>query len=134
MITLVNNKVNLPIMCFNNINLNDRFDNNPFYRCLIFAYESKVVGYLSFLYMYDKVEIEDFLVLEEYRNKGIGKELMEFLLGYSKDNNIKNITLEVRDNNAIAIKLYEKYGFTKKAIRENYYGNIDGILMEKEMI
>ena len=44
----------------------------------------------------------------------------------------KSITLEVREDNLYAIKLYEKFGFIKKAIRKGYYQGIDGILMERE--
>ena len=44
----------------------------------------------------------------------------------------KNITLEVKEDNEPAIKLYEKFGFEKKAIREGYYNGVDGILMERK--
>ena len=44
----------------------------------------------------------------------------------------KDVTLEVRIDNIPAIKLYEKCGFKKIAIRQNYYNGIDGILMERK--
>ena len=44
----------------------------------------------------------------------------------------KDITLEVREDNIFAIKLYEKNGFIKKAKREGNYNWIDGILMERK--
>ena len=43
----------------------------------------------------------------------------------------KNITLEVKKDNIVALKLYKKMGFEEKAIRKNYYNGIDGILMER---
>ena len=43
----------------------------------------------------------------------------------------KSITLEVREDNISAIKVYEKLGFKRKAIRKNYYDGVDGILMER---
>ena len=45
---------------------------------------------------------------------------------------VKDISLEVRENNIPAISLYEKNGFEKKAIRKGYYKGIDGILMERK--
>lgn len=134
MITLVNNFFDLSTDVFNYEILGERFKNNPFYKCLLFSEGDEVIGYLSFLYIYDRIEIEDFMVLEEFRNNSVGSRLMEYFLQYSAENSVKNITLEVRNDNFIAIKLYKKYGFVEKAIRKKYYGSVDGILMEKEMI
>ena len=44
------------------------------------------------------------------------------------------ITLEVRMSNEIAINLYKKFGFREVAIRRYYYGDEDGILMEKQVM
>ena len=59
-----------------------------------------------------------------------GLGIYKYLIDFARNNNIYNITLEVDENNINAIKLYEKCGFIKKAIRKNYYNNSDGILME----
>ena len=52
----------------------------------------------------------------------------------AEDNNVDNITLEVRVSNMIAINLYKKYGFREVATRKYYYGDEDGILMEKQVM
>ena len=49
---------------------------------------------------------------------------------------IKNIYLEVRISNAKAILFYEKFGFKKDAVRENYYTGEqkeDALLMSKTL-
>ena len=46
----------------------------------------------------------------------------------------RNITLEVRVSNNIAINLYKKFGFREVALRKFYYGDEDGILMEKQVM
>ena len=56
---------------------------------------------------------------------------MNYMINIIKDMDISNITLEVRVDNLVAIKMYEKFGFKKQAIRKNYYQGVDGILMEK---
>ena len=43
----------------------------------------------------------------------------------------KNITLEVREDNIPALKLYKELGFVEKAMRQNYYNGKNGILMER---
>ena len=51
------------------------------------------------------------------------------MLEYLLINISKDITLEVRESNYPAINLYKKFGFTKLAIRKNYYKNEDALLM-----
>ncbi len=91
-------------------------------------------GYLDFSVIYDRIEINDFLVKEEYRNQQIGSNLLEYLIDYAIKYKMINITLEVKKDNIPAISLYHKYGFVDVAIREKYYNGIDGILMEKKLI
>ena len=40
---------------------------------------------------------------------------------YVQNKKIKNLTLEVRETNVPAIKLYEKNGFKEAGIRKDYY-------------
>ena len=58
---------------------------------------------------------------ELMRGRGYGRLLMERLLREAKEENVEDITLEVRASNAPAIALYEAYGFQKEAVRKNYY-------------
>ena len=110
------------------------FQNNPYTKYLIYLVEGKVVGFINYYFIYDRIEIVNFNVLDFFQNRHIGSCILEKLIQIAEFNKIINITLEVRIDNKKAIYLYEKYGFVKKAIRKNYYSNVDGILMEKEMI
>lgn len=105
----------------------NEFNNNPYAKCIIYE-EDKVLGYLYYSDIYDRIEINQIEVLESQRGKGIGSKLLKYLV----DNNTKSITLEVKETNNIAIKLYKKYGFKEVAKREKYYQGIDGILMERK--
>nr|WP_276207740.1 GNAT family N-acetyltransferase [Lysinibacillus sp. KCTC 33748] len=59
----------------------------------------------------DILVIYTFAVHPTYLKKGIGKRLMDFIIQYSKEMNIKAIRLDVYEKNKPAIKLYRKYGF-----------------------
>ena len=107
----------------------NEFNNNPYAKCLIYE-EDKVLGYLYYSDIYERIEINQIEVDESHRNKKIGSKLLSYLI----DNNKKDITLEVKETNDIAIKLYKKYGFKEVAKREKYYQGIDGILMERKVI
>lgn len=112
----------------------NEFEQNPYTRIYIYIENNQIMGLLHINDIYDRYEINNIYVLEEYRNKGIASMLLEHVIKIGKEKEIINITLEVRENNINAIKLYKKYNFIEKAIRKGYYNGIDGILMEKEMM
>ena len=95
--------------------------------------KDKIIGFLLYSLIYDRIEIEQFEVTTKERRKGIGNKLLNYLVEKYQDNNIKNITLEVKEDNIAAINLYKKYGFKKVSTREKYYDGINGILMEKTL-
>ena len=84
--------------------------------------------------MYDRYEIANIYVKKENRNQKIGSKLLEKVIKLGEQQQIKNITLEVKKDNVYAIKLYEKNKFKKVAIRKAYYDGTDGILMERKMM
>jgi len=112
----------------------DVIHSNPFARRIEYVIEDKVSGYLEYSLIYDRIEIDNFSVLEEYRNQGIGTKLMSYLVSLAISLRVVNITLEVRVSNDIAINLYKKFGFREVALRKYYYGDEDGILMEKQVM
>lgn len=103
---------------------------NEFTKIYTYIIDNNVVAFLIFTIMYDKCEIIDVFVKEEYRNNGIaGKLISEIINDYT----VNNITLEVSENNYKAINLYNKLGFKKVASRKKYYKDSDGLLMLKEI-
>ena len=112
-----------------NIDINNDLLNNPFSKYIIYIDNDKILGYLNYHLIYDRIEIANFLVLEKYRKQGIGEALLDYLINNNRD--IVNITLEVKEDNLPAINLYLKKGFKKIAKRKGYYQGVDGILMEK---
>lgn len=108
--------------------------NNPFIHYIGYIEDNKIVGILIYTIMYDRAEIEQIEVIKEKRHQNIASMMIEYLISKCIDEQVKNITLEVRSDNIPAIKLYQKYGFHNCAIRKNYYHGTDGILMEKEVI
>ena len=104
-------------------------DANPFARYLEYMIDDKKVGYLKYSLIYDRMEVDDFFVEEEYRNQGIGNKLMSYLIVKAIEARVVNITLEVRLSNEIARNLYKKYGFRIVSVRKGYYDGVDGYLM-----
>ena len=113
--------------------INSDLDNNPFSHFLLYIEDDKILGFINYYLLYEKIEIAHFNVLEEYQNKKIGSKLLEYLINEYKGI-VENITLEVKKDNNKAIHIYEKMGFKKVAVRNAYYNGIDGILMERKMM
>ena len=112
--------------------IDEDLKNNPFSHYLVYLERDLIVGFINYYDIYDRMEIANFNVLEQYQDMGIGNKLLKRVMELST--NKENITLEVRCDNEKAIHLYEKYGFIKKAIRKNYYNGKDGLLMEKKLM
>ncbi len=107
---------------------------SPYARRLEFVDGEKVVGYLDYSFIYDRIEIDNFFVNEDRRNQKIGTKLMSYFIAVAIREHVVNITLEVRVGNEIARNLYKRFGFREVALRRFYYGDEDGILMEKQVM
>ncbi|GAB6072846.1 ribosomal protein S18-alanine N-acetyltransferase [Venenivibrio stagnispumantis] len=101
----------------------------------ILKIKDKIVAVFELNIIFDTAEILIISVKPEYQQKGIGKEIMNYIINFCKSNNVKYIYLEVAENNQKAINLYKKFGFEVYNIRKDYYeNNINALLMKKEII
>ena len=103
---------------------------NDYTFILSYKMDNKYVGFLIYQVLYEAAEIIDIFVLDEYRNKGIGKALINKML---ENKQIEKVTLEVKKDNKNAIMLYNSLGFKPVSIRKGYYEGVDAILMLKEV-
>ena len=100
---------------------------NEFNKVLGYFVDEKLVGFLDYSVIYERLEINYIFVKEEYRRQSIAYNLLKYII----DNYNLDITLEVNINNHSAISLYQKLGFEIVAKRPKYYNGIDGYLMER---
>ena len=100
-------------------------DNSFIYVYLI---DDKVSGYLMILDSIDVYEILAIATIEQCRNKGIAQELLDKI-------KTKDIFLEVRESNQVAINFYKKNKFKEISVRKNYYSepNENAIIMKLEV-
>ena len=100
--------------------------NNSF--VYIYLIEDKICGYLMVLDSIDVYEILAIATIEEYRNKGIAQKLLDKI-------KTKDIFLEVRESNQVAINFYKKNKFKEISVRKNYYSepNENAIIMKLEV-
>ena len=60
-----------------------------------------------------RVYVSRMIVKKEYRNRGIGSKILEFLIEKAKEMGFSEMTIGVDKDNANALHLYRKYGFTE---------------------
>ena len=86
--------------------------------CVRINFGSKnVVGaYIIFWLVADEAHLHNLAVKKEYRSQGLAFGLMEAMKEIAGVNKITSQTLEVRESNTEAIKLYRKCGFVSERI------------------
>lgn len=80
------------------------------------------------------LHVDSIGVLPDYRNQGIGHQLLQAVIEEAKRRRCRTVVLEVATPNEAGIAFFKSHGF--RAIRKlpNYYGQaLDGILMTAEI-
>ena len=84
--------------------------------------DKSIVGaYIIFWLVADEAHLHNLAVKKEYRSQGLAFGLMQAMNQIAGVNKITSQTLEVRESNTEAIKLYQKCGFVVKGVRPLYY-------------
>ena len=86
---------------------------------LVADVNGRAVGYMGLQIFSGEGYVTNVAVLPEYRGQGIAQTL----INEQMKNKMDFITLEVRESNIPAIRLYEKTGFKNVGIRPNFYSN-----------
>jgi len=81
----------------------------------------KVVGYAGIRFYGRQGHITTIAVAPQWRGNQIGEQLLLALIEIAKEKKAKEVILEVRPSNRVAIGLYEKHGFKAVGIIPGYY-------------
>ena len=85
--------------------------------------DNRIAGFCSFWLILDELHINNLAIRHEYRERGLGTEILKEVLQAGASRGAERATLEVRRSNAPARRLYERLGFEVAATRPNYYVN-----------
>ena len=83
----------------------------------------KIVGYAGMWQMFDEAHMTNIDVAAEYRCRGIATNLILCLMQTAKANGGKRMTLEVREFNHKAQRVYSALGFRYAGTRRKYYSD-----------
>jgi len=95
----------------------------------------KIIGFIVGIRFTDEiVRIVMLSILPSYQRQYFATELLNRLIITLKEENIKQISLEVKTNNEKAISFYKKHGFTIIDTIEKFYQNGENAFMMKRVL
>ena len=98
--------------------------------------DKEVVGAVFMSVIASECELQNIVVSQKNKRRGIGEMLLKRGLFISAERGAEVLYLEVRDSNNAARALYEKLGFHTVGRRKEYYKTPteDAVLMKKDLI
>lgn len=80
-----------------------------------------LMGYSIMMLAADEGQILNLCVAPKLRRQGVAGRLLSRQLEIARSGQASKIFLEVRPSNSIAVELYESLGFSRLAVRPEYY-------------
>ena len=94
-----------------------------------------LIGICVFQVVLDEAQINYFAINSNFRNKGFGSYLMNYLIKVCEKIKVNKLHLEVSQSNVTAERFYSRFDFFTVGIRRNYYKDgTDALLKEKKLI
>lgn len=83
----------------------------------------RIVGYAGIWIMFEEAHMTNIAVIEEYRRRGIARNIILAMMREAFSRGAVNMTLEVREFNFKAQNLYASLDFKKAGVRRRYYSD-----------
>jgi ribosomal-protein-alanine N-acetyltransferase len=92
-----------------------------------------IVGYAGLCYYGDEGYVQTIAVGADQQHRGVGTVMLRALLAEAERRGCKQVDLEVRADNDVAIGLYRAHGFADIALRRRYYqpSGTDALVMRR---
>ncbi len=108
------------------------------YKCITLIRDEQVAGYGVLSVAAGEAHILNLCVDPGCRSLGLGERLLDEMLYRARSALVREIYLEVRPSNEIALLLYRKKGFVQIAERPAYYqsdaGREDAAILVKKLV
>jgi ribosomal-protein-alanine N-acetyltransferase len=91
------------------------------YQCCTWRLGGELVGYFVLLCAAGEAHLLNLSIAEGRQRRGHGAALLREAMRVARASGARIIFLEVRPSNRAGQALYERFGFTKIALRRGYY-------------
>ncbi len=107
------------------------------YKCYVYEGPSGLIGHGVMSVAAGECHILNVCVHPDWQRRGLGRQLVQFLLDVARQNGVQTALLEVRASNTAAYHLYIDLGFNEVGVRQKYYpardGREDAIILALEL-
>lgn len=107
------------------------------YLCSVAELDGQCVGYALLSLAADEAHILNICIAPDYRCRGLGRRLMQFLFAQARQQGARTLFLEVRPSNLSAIRLYQSLGLQQVGVRRGYYqathGREDALVLRLDL-
>jgi ribosomal-protein-alanine N-acetyltransferase len=99
--------------------------------------DGRLIGYAVTMVAAGEAHLLNLSIAADLQRRGLGSELLQFVLQMAHDCTAGTVYLEVRASNRGGRALYVHHGFAEIGIRKGYYpahdGREDAVTMEKKL-
>ena len=97
--------------------------------------EGAVAGYVFARILADEGEVLNLAVGEKFRQRGVGRQLLDAVFGLFRKRGVRTAYLEVRTSNAPGRAFYQNMGFREVGRRRAYYDKPreDALVLAREI-
>jgi ribosomal-protein-alanine N-acetyltransferase len=107
------------------------------YFCCVAIEERDCIGYGILSAGAGEAHVLNLCVAEGSRQRGVGSRLLQRMTEHAANVGAREIYLEVRPSNSVAIRLYRARGFAQIGIRKGYYqavgGREDAVVLRRQL-
>ena len=107
------------------------------YHCWIMECAGEIAGYSVVMIAAGEAHLLNLGIAGEWQRRGLGRAMLEFVIGFARELLARKIYLEVRPSNSAGRRLYAGAGFSEIATRRGYYpaqrDREDAVIMELEL-
>jgi ribosomal-protein-alanine N-acetyltransferase len=96
------------------------------YVCRVVTINDAIIGYGVMSVGAGEAHVLNLCISEVYRCRGVGKQLLMYLIDRGAATGMSEVFLEVRPSNTSAIRLYLSVGFEQVGMRRGYYQAVGG--------
>ncbi len=128
------------VLDIENVSFEFPWSEDDFIRCLrqrncigmVAEHEERVAGFMIYELHRNRLHVLNFAVSSEFQKRGVGRRMIEKLIGKLSSQRRNRIMLEVRETNLAAQLFFRRLGFRAVAVLRDFYDDTteDAYLMQ----
>jgi ribosomal-protein-alanine N-acetyltransferase len=90
---------------------------------IVFEKDGEIIGYCGMWVLFEEAHIANIAITPAHRGSGYGKQLLHAAMRVGAAFGAEMMTLEVRETNAVAQRMYDEMDFLQQGRRKRYYSD-----------